>query len=174
MQKLSLDGLGRNVLIDDDEQVIWHEKPDKNKYALEHENIPWPFVLFWFGIDLIAVIIMLAEFENLTEVLFTLFAIGLHMFPVWYWLYSIIKALKEMKFLNYCLTNKKVILTTEKTTTKILYSDITDIVFSETKWTRTGDITFKTKNNQTVRFAGIKYPSKKYATIRLIVDNYSK
>lgn len=174
MQKISFDNLERNVLLEDDEQIIWQEKPSKLEYILEKNSFPLAFVLFWFSFDAIMFLSMVFTTKDIKEFIMFLFFISLHMLPVWIWLGITINLLRELKQVNYCVTNKKIIITDAKTTLKTTFENIKDITFSESKFLKRGTITFATSNNGNIKFAGIKDVTKKYATIRLIIDNAGK
>ena len=171
MKKISFDGLSRNVLFDDDENIIWQERPNKFNYITSNNVIPLVFTIIWLSFDTIGIVSVTIAMKDPSDFLPLLFFFAIHMIPVWIWIGSAIKLAKEYKSINYILTNKKVIATNDKTTLKINYKDVSDVSFSEARISKRGDITIK-GNGQPIKFCGLKNASKQYATIRLIIDNY--
>ncbi len=170
MQKTTFEGLNRSGWLDDDEEIIWQFKPTALHYIIGKNAIPWPFALLWAGFDSIF-LIAFSIGSSLKEIWPALFFLAIHMMPVWIFIGSAIKLSIEHKAINYILTNKRVIETDKSTTLKALFNEINDVSFSESPISKLGAITFKVTNKQTIKFDGIKHPSKLYSTIRLIIDN---
>ena len=173
MQKTSLKGLNRNVLLDDDEKIIWDFKPKALPYIIRKNSIPWPFAIIWTLFDSIFFIAAIST-GDLKEMLPMLGFLAIHMMPVWIFVGSAIKLAIEHHAIHYCITNKRVIETNSKTTVKFLFSEIDDVGFYENPISKVGIVYFSKKNKQTINFEGIKNPSKLYPTIRLIIDNQEK
>ena len=171
MQKISFNGLDRNVLLDDDEQILFQEKPVKFFFITRKNKVPWLLALIWFLFDFTAIIVIGIDTKELLEFLLTLVGISFHMIPCWIWLAGALSRNKEYKAINYIVTNKRIIATNISTTLKASFSEITEVNFSETKHSKIGAISFSVPKKQTIKFEGIKNPSKKYANIRLVVDN---
>ena len=170
MKKITFNGLGRNVLFDDDEYIIWQEKPSRLNYIIINNMIPTFFAAIWLIFDSIGIIAVILSIKDNPGLISTLLFFAIHMMPVWLWIGSAIKLGMEYDSINYVVTNKKIISTDSKTTLKIGFQEVTDVTFTETKFSKRGDITFKGKG-QPIKFCGLKNASKQYSTIRLIIDN---
>ena len=67
------------------EVVLWEGKPDRKSYIRKSAGIPLPFVLIWFGFDMIAFIGSLATGDIVAILGITAF-LAVHMAPVWIYL----------------------------------------------------------------------------------------
>ncbi len=113
-------------MISQDENILWHGKPNKQCYILEAIFNPFFFfALFWAYIDMhmIRVIVELWQYEML---LFFL----IHMTPVWIYLGSVIYAALKYKNTEFIVTNKKIYVTggvLKQSCKKKLYRQINEI-----------------------------------------------
>ena len=154
-------------ILDEGENVLWREKPNKKAYIWSKVLSMLPIALLWILFDGVALIAVIAT-GALKEMGFW-GAIGLiaffalHMIPVWIWLGGIIVGAKEHKNIEYAFTEKRIIIRSGLIGIdfkNIYYTDvesvnlkvgITDRIFS------VGDVYIKAKDCSEVLF-DIKYP----------------
>ncbi len=97
-------------LLNSREKVLWKGRPKKFAYVMSKSISMMPIALIWGAIDFTIIFTALPSFDEVGGlVIFFVFFFALHLMPVWIWLGSIIKATKEMKTLEYVITNKRIL-----------------------------------------------------------------
>jgi len=119
----------------DDEKVLWEGKPNKRAFIKERIFSPLlPFVLLWLLIDLGFIIGMIAgNSEGFPLFMIVPFFI-IHLFPVWYYIGSVIFANFAWKNTEYMVTDKAVyslrgVFTTHNV--RKTFQEITNISFKQ-------------------------------------------
>ena len=106
-----------NGELHDGEQVLATFRPRHNYAVKLAVLVPLPFMLFWGMIDIGALVgITIGVISGsmppfILGIIFPFMAV--HMFPVWFWLYSIFKAKKLEEYTYYVVTNERIIVTTK-------------------------------------------------------------
>lgn len=92
------------------EKVLWRGKPNKASYVWAAVLKMMPIALLWLAIDGAFIFGMISTGE-ITEMLwFVIPFFALHLLPVWIWIGNIIKAVGEIKNIEYAITDKRVIV----------------------------------------------------------------
>lgn len=154
-------------VLEENENILWREKPNKKAYLWSKVVNMFPVVIFWLLIDSTIIIGMISSgaFSSMgvagTIGILAFFA--LHLAPVWIWLTGIITGLKEYKNIEYAFTEKRIIVRSGLIGVdfkNVYYTDIesvnlkvgfTDEIF------KVGDVYIKAKNESVVLF-DIKNP----------------
>lgn len=109
MQKNNIDDV-----LDSDEKVLWRGKPNAKSYVLANILKMMPIAVLWLVIDgLIIYFITRGLIEGQIPLAMLAFFIPfflLHLTPVWIWIANTVKAVKEVKNLEYAVTDKRVII----------------------------------------------------------------
>ena len=142
-------------LLENDEKILWRGKPKKSAFVVSKILQLLPFALIWIAFDstFIAVLITQNIFSQMPwyAVVFIVFFFLIHLIPVWIWISNIITANIQHKNIEYCFTQKRIIIKTG------IFIDIKNVYYSEInavnvkvgfvdKITRVGDI-YITSNN---------------------------
>lgn len=112
------DGMKNNSidnLLDKDEQVLWRGKPKKSAFIVSKIFNMLPIIILWLAVDgfLIYVLISKNIFEGNVMLTIALVAFLLiHLCPVWFWLSNVVTAWRQYKVIEYCFTNKRIIVRT--------------------------------------------------------------
>lgn len=108
----------QNNSIDDvlnaNEKVLWKDKPNAKSYVLAKCTKMLPIALIWLIFDgtfifVITMAMTKGDFEPLILAFIIPFFI-LHLTPVWIWIYNTIRAVKEVKNIEYAITDKRIII----------------------------------------------------------------
>ena len=102
-----------NFYLAENEKVLWKGRPKKSAFVLGKTLAMMPFALLWGAIDfgIIFGIIGTGGAQEMGPMVFVLIPFfALHLAPVWIWLGSMIKARREVKDLEYVITNKRVLV----------------------------------------------------------------
>ena len=90
------------------EKILWKEKPKRSAYVLGKSIHMMPIALLWGAIDFSILFFTLSSGGS-SMLFFLIPFFALHLAPVWIWLGSIIKALKNQKTIQYIITNRRII-----------------------------------------------------------------
>ena len=103
-------------LIESDEQILWRGKPKKAAFILSKILSLLPFVLIWLLFDgfFIYMLISMNIFQEIPVVISVVIVVFLliHLMPVWFWISNVLTAWKQYKNVEYCFTNKRIIVRT--------------------------------------------------------------
>ena len=92
-----------------DEKILWKGTPKKLAYVLSKSIGMIPFALIWLFIDMSIIITLITSTNNSgLPFLIIIPFFALHLLPVWICIAQIIKACKEMKHIEYVITNKRI------------------------------------------------------------------
>ena len=109
MQKNSID-----EIIDPGEKVLWRSKPNSKSYVLASVVKMLPVALIWLIFDGIFIFViangMIKGDIELSILGFVIPFFLLHLSPVWIWIGKTIKAVREVKNLEYAITDKRIII----------------------------------------------------------------
>ena len=101
-------------VINDDEKVLWQGKPNAKSYVLAAMLKMLPIALIWIIFDGTFIFFITSGMINGDIPLFILaFIIPfflLHLTPVWIWIGGTIKATREVKNLEYAVTDRRIII----------------------------------------------------------------
>ncbi len=97
-------------VLDAEEQILLREKPDKKSYILSSVFKMLPIALIWGGIDItiIVCVAMSGAPGYIWAFLVPFFA--LHLMPVWMYIGGIVRAVAELKNIEYVFTEKRIII----------------------------------------------------------------
>lgn len=101
------------LMVGQDENILWRGKPDKKCFILEGIFNPMlPFALIWFLFDSVFIIAIISSFTNAKAVTPTLAVpllfIIFHLMPVWIYLAGAILTFQKYKHTGYIITDKGV------------------------------------------------------------------
>ncbi len=101
-------------VLNSDEKVLWQGKPNAKSYVLAAMLKMLPIAIIWLLIDgfvLTAIITGMVKGQMPTNILwFVVPFFLLHLLPVWIWIANTVKAFREVKNLEYAVTDKRVII----------------------------------------------------------------
>lgn len=101
-------------VLNSDEKVLWQGKPNAKSYVLAAMLKMLPIAIIWLLIDgfvLTAIITGMVKGQMPTSILwFVVPFFLLHLLPVWIWIANTVKAVREVKNLEYAVTDKRVII----------------------------------------------------------------
>ena len=93
------------------EKVLWRGKPNKTSYIWAAVLKMMPIALLWLAFDGAFIYMMLTADEAPTEMMwFIIPFFAIHLAPVWIWIGNIVKAVGEIRNIEYAITDKRVII----------------------------------------------------------------
>ena len=101
-------------ILTEGESVLVRLKPDRKTYVLESIFKGLPLALVWLGFD--AFFIFMIITQNVAAniggwfIPFMILFFGIHLIPVWLFIYNLIKKLAGYKNLEYVFTDKRIII----------------------------------------------------------------
>ena len=109
LQKNSIDDV-----VDSNEKVLWRGTPNAKSYVLANMLKMLPIALVWLIFDGTFIVILSKGMSNGDIPLFILWFIVpfflLHLLPVWMWIGKTVKAAREVKNMEYAITDKRIII----------------------------------------------------------------
>ena len=109
MQKNSIDDV-----VNSDEKVLWRGKPNAKSYVLAAMVKMLPIALVWLIFDGTFIFFISMGISSggvpLSSLGFIIPFFLLHLTPVWIWIGKTVKASREVKNLEYAVTDKRIIL----------------------------------------------------------------
>lgn len=109
MQKNNIDDV-----VNSDEKVLWRGKPNAKSYVLAAMVKMLPMALIWIAFDGTFIFFITM---GMTQGQIPLGILGfvipfflLHLTPVWIWIANTVKAVREVKNLEYAVTDKRIII----------------------------------------------------------------
>lgn len=109
LQKNSIDDV-----VDSSEKVLWRGQPNAKSYVLASMLKMLPIALLWMAIDgfmIVFISIGMAQGEIPLALLgFIIPFFLIHLTPVWLWIVKTVKATREVKNLEYAITDKRIII----------------------------------------------------------------
>ena len=98
-------------VLDVGEKVLWRGSPNKASYIGASVLKMMPFALLWLAIDCAVIFGMFLADDFPQEMLwFIIPFFAIHLAPVWIWIGNIIKAVAEIKNIEYAITDRRVII----------------------------------------------------------------
>lgn len=104
------DGESLDLILAKDEKVLWRGKPKKSVFILENITTMMPIALIWFAFDGFFIATMMRTEVPSEMTLFFVFFFALHLMPVWMWLSKVITARRRYENMEYCVTDKRIII----------------------------------------------------------------
>ena len=109
MQKNSIDDV-----VDSNEKVLWRGKPNAKSYVLAAMVKMMPIALIWLVFDSTFIVVIAKGMKDgnipLAILGFIVPFFLLHLTPVWMWIGKTVKAAREVRNLEYAITNKRIII----------------------------------------------------------------
>ena len=109
MQKNSIDDI-----IDPNEKVLWRSKPNAKSYVLANMFKMLPIALIWLLFDGAFIFLITRAMINgdigLPILGFIIPFFLIHLAPVWIWIATTVKSAREVKNLEYAITDKRIII----------------------------------------------------------------
>lgn len=98
------------------EKILWFDRPKKSAYIFGASVKLFPIAILWLFIDLGILITLITQvIPSEPSILFFIIPFfALHLMPVWIWVASMVKASTDHKYLEYCLTNERLIIKKDK------------------------------------------------------------
>ncbi len=128
MQVNSIDDLVTN-----DENILWRDKPNRKAFIWSKVLTMLPFALIWILFDGFFIGFMFAGgiiYElPWYVILFLVVFFLVHLTPFWIWLSNVITSGIQVKNMEYCLTDKRIIIKTGIfiDVQNIYYADVTSV-----------------------------------------------
>ena len=101
-------------VLNDDEKVLWRGKPNAKSYVLAAMLKMLPIAIIWLIFDgafIVGISIGMSHGQIPLSLLgFIIPFFLLHLMPVWMWIFNTVKAFKEVKNLEYAITDRRVII----------------------------------------------------------------
>lgn len=101
-------------ILTEGETILVRLKPDRKTYVLESIFKGLPLALVWLGFDAFFIFMLITQ--NVAEhiggwfIAFMILFFGIHLIPVWLFVYNLIKKLAGYKNLEYVFTDKRIII----------------------------------------------------------------
>ena len=109
MQKNSIDDV-----VNPNEKVLWRGKPNATSYVLANMLKMLPIALIWLAFDGTFIFFLAKSMASgnipLTILWFIVPFFLIHLTPVWIWIGKTVKAIREVKNLEYAITDKRIII----------------------------------------------------------------
>ena len=98
-------------VLTDGEKILWRGKPNKASYIWAAVLKMMPIALLWLAFDGAFIYMMLTTDQAPTEMTwFIIPFFAIHLAPVWIWIGNIVKAVGEIRNIEYAITDKRVII----------------------------------------------------------------
>ena len=100
------------TILNKDEEIIEHLTPDKKAYFWSQLLFNISTILIWLIVDslFIFLIIKAKVYETKPAIfLFVMCFLALHLYPVWNWIYRVIKTALNLSHEEYFVTNQRII-----------------------------------------------------------------
>ena len=144
-------------LLNKNEKILWKGTPRRFAYIMSKTITQTPLALIWLVVDLFFLIIIPNNmFKDITFLMFIIVFFAIHLFPVWMWIYSAVKASKEMNSIQYIITNLRIIeingISNKYIKSQIKLTSMNNIQLKRStidKILKVGDIYISAKNNKT-------------------------
>lgn len=95
------------LMVGNDEKILWHGKPDKKCFILESIFNPLlPFALIWALVDFGVIIAMSLSITGTGLPFFILPFFLIHLMPVWLYIGGVFLSFKKYKNTEYIITDK--------------------------------------------------------------------
>jgi len=111
MQKNSIDDV-----LNSDEKLLWRGKPNAKSYILANMLKMLPIAIIWLLFDgafIVFISIGMSKGQIPLGILgFVIPFFLLHLTPVWIWIANTVKAVNEVKNIEYAITDKRIIIRT--------------------------------------------------------------
>ena len=141
------------------EKVLWRGKPNKTSYIWASVLKMMPVALLWLVFDGAFIYGLIASGDMIDEMLwFIVPFFALHLAPVWIWIGGIIKAVAEIRNIEYAITDKRVIVRSGMVGIDFKFISHTEIdsvnvkVGFVDKICKVGDVYINSKSNAAVLF----------------------
>lgn len=175
----------RNKTINDyllkNEKILWRERPNVKAYVASKVMGLVPFALIWLIFDLSIIISILTVAKSMPTgiIIFLLVFFAFHLAPVWICISNIIKAKNEIKYTEYFITNKRVLvsnLPVDLQIKEVNIKDINGVILDKRvldKFLKVGDITILNNTDEKMLVLyDIAEPEKIYSVFNKIKEQF--
>ena len=168
-----------NDVLQSGEKILWQQSPKKRTFVLKACIKFLPVAIIWAIIDTFAIIEMIRTAFSLEFLYFIIPFFLIHLMPVWICITSAVKGFVKVKYINYVITTKRIIVIDGKemfVSNDIKLKDITSCKTSQSflgKLSNVYDITIQADNNVIV-FSDIKNAKYVCKKINEIIENNAK
>ena len=135
--------------IKQDEELLLKCAPQKASFVLSKSVALMPIALIWLCFDGFAISMITRTNMSTGLRIGMLFFFAVHLLPVWMWVYSIVKAIRTHKHIEYALTNERIIVRDRLRLTSYYYKDLSSVYVSVglvDKMFKVGDIKISQRN----------------------------
>lgn len=177
MNQITEDTISIQDVLFEDESVLWEGTPDKIAYVshIAKGQIFGALAFLLFDSFFIFMVSRFAEEIPKEMIIFMVGFFAIHLFPVWAFIASIIKAFVAHKNISYAITDRRIITRTGVVGLdfeNINYTDITNIDVNVTiieKIRKVGTVCINTSSGKSVKLISIKNP---YQTSKMLNKTY--
>ena len=101
-----------NQVIRPKEEILYSCRPNAKAFFFSQLFKMSPFVVIWLCFDIFAIVASFSSMQGVDIGMFFILLVffGVHLTPVWVWLYGFIKDISECKHTEYAITNERVII----------------------------------------------------------------
>lgn len=126
MAKNSFSSFDKDISMElgQDEELLLRCAPQKASFVLSKSITLLPIAIIWLIFDGFAISMITKSGVPSEMRIFLLLFFAIHLLPVWLWIYSIIKAVRTHKHLEYAMTNERIIVRDKYKLTSFYYRDL--------------------------------------------------
>ena len=138
-----------SMTLEKDEELLLRCAPQKASFVLSKSVTLMPFALIWLCFDGFAITMITKTNVPPGVRIFLFIFFAIHLLPVWIWIYSIVKAVKTHKYIEYAMTNERIIVRDKFKLTSYYYSELSRVRVSVglvDKIFKVGDIKISKRN----------------------------
>ena len=110
-----------------DEELLLRCAPQKASFVLSKSVALMPIALIWLCFDSFGISMILRTDLPAGARIGILVFFAFHLLPVWMWIYSIVKAVRTHKYIEYALTNERIIVKDKLKLTSYYYKDLSSV-----------------------------------------------
>ena len=135
--------------IKQDEELLLRCAPQKASFVLSKSVALLPIALIWLCFDGFAISMIVKTDLPTGARIGILFFFAVHLLPVWMWVASLVKALRTHKYIEYGMTNERIIVKDKLKLTSFYYKDLASVHVSVgliDKLFKVGDIKISQRN----------------------------
>ena len=132
-----------------DEELLLRCVPQKASFVLSKSVSLMPIAIIWLCFDGFALSMITRTDMPVGLRIGIIFFFAVHLLPVWLWVFSIVKAVRNHKRIEYALTNERIIVRDKDKLTSFYYKDLSSVYVSVglvDKLFKVGDIKISQRN----------------------------
>lgn len=138
-----------SMALEKEEELLLRCAPQKASFVLSKSVTLMPFALIWLCFDGFAISMIVRTNVPAGVRIFLFIFFAFHLLPVWIWIYSIVNALRTHKYIEYALTNERILVRDKFKLTSYYYSELSRVRVSVglvDKLFKVGDIKISKRN----------------------------